>query len=181
MPARAACADPVSDGWRYVFPVIRFNQISVELKLGRGVCPLATGGHMPIKGRALIVEDDVILGWALERALYKGGFHAVKLVVSVDQALEQLRYGVPDIALLDLRLRGGKLSLPVADALNDAGVPFVFLTGHSRDLIPERYRGRPFLAKPAFEEDILDALRSAMAPVPTAAPAARPGTALRSI
>ena len=53
---------------------------------------------MPIKARALIVEDDVILGWTLERALYKAGYQAVKLVVSVDQALEQLRYGLPDDA-----------------------------------------------------------------------------------
>jgi ActR/RegA family two-component response regulator len=116
--------------------------------------------------RALIVEDDVILGWALERALYKAGFRAVKLVVSIDQALEQLRYGSPDVALLDLRLRGGTLSLPVADLLEDAGVPFVFLTGHSRELISERHRGRPYLMKPASEAEIVETLTAAMAPVP---------------
>lgn len=39
----------------------------------------------PAGVRALIVEDDVILGWALGRALYDAGFGAVKIAASVGE------------------------------------------------------------------------------------------------
>jgi len=105
----------------------------------------------------------VILGWALGRALYDAGFDAVKVAASVGEALEHLRYAHPDVALLDLPLRDGQLSLPIADALDDAGIPFVFLTGY-REMVSQRYRGRRYLTKPASAEDVLEALTSAMAP-----------------
>jgi len=111
----------------------------------------------------LIVEDDVILGWALERALYDAGFGAVKIAASVGEALKHLRYAHPDVVLLDLPLRDGQRSLPIADALDDAEIPFVFLTGY-REMVSQRHRRRPYLTKPASAEEVLEALTSAMAP-----------------
>jgi DNA-binding NtrC family response regulator len=122
---------------------------------------------MTTRTTVLIVEDDVILGWALDTALYKAGYGRVILVGSVEQALQQLRYGLPDVALLDLWLQRGELSLPVADALDDLGVPLVFLTGHSRGIVTERHRKRAYLIKPASEDEILAALRSAMTALPS--------------
>jgi CheY-like chemotaxis protein len=117
---------------------------------------------MPDRARIMVVEDDVLVGWGYERLLYSTGFAAVKVVVSVEQALEHLRYSSPDVVLLDLRLRGGNSSLPVADRLEEVGIPFVFLTGRDRDEISVRHRERPYLRKPASDDQLLETLRSAM-------------------
>ena len=42
----------------------------------------------------------------------------------------------------------GELVFPVADALHDAGIPFMIVTGYGLDHVPERHRARPFLQKP---------------------------------
>ena len=46
----------------------------------------------------------------------------------------------------------------MADALAGRGVPFLFLTGHGPEGIPERFRGRPLLRKPCAVPPLLAAL-----------------------
>jgi hypothetical protein len=63
----------------------------------------------------------------------------------------------PDAAILDVDL-DGHLSFPVADALALRNVPFLWLSGSSRDRLPEHYRVRPFVGKPLVPAVILGAL-----------------------
>jgi CheY-like chemotaxis protein len=109
-----------------------------------------------LKGtRILLVEDELVLGWPLEEALYAAGCEAVRLVTVLEEALKELHYWRPDAAILDLRLRDGKLALPIADALDARNVPYLFLTAHSRQLLPERHRARLFLSKPCSPEMVI--------------------------
>jgi hypothetical protein len=50
------------------------------------------------------------------------------------------------------------MSFPVADALAVLNVPFLWLSGSSRDTLPEQYRVRLFVSKPFVFAVILDAL-----------------------
>ena len=59
--------------------------------------------------------------------------------------------------MLDITHNGDTFEL--ADALALAQVPFVFVSGHSRDVVPERHRERPFVVKPY----LVSALRAALA------------------
>ena len=52
-----------------------------------------------------------------------------------------------DCALLDVNLAGEKV-FPVAEVLVRREVPFVFLTGYGRGILPAAYADRPVLAKP---------------------------------
>ena len=76
----------------------------------------------------------------------------------VAPALELVVAGGIDAAVLDVNLRGGERSWPVADALAERGVPFLFATGGSEDGIAERYRDRPTLAKPFTMDSVAKAL-----------------------
>jgi CheY-like chemotaxis protein len=80
------------------------------------------------------------------------------MAASVEQALALLDTtpGI-DGALLDINLRG-LLAYSVADELIDRGLPFVFTTGYSAPIIPERYRHVAMLQKPFDPEEILAAL-----------------------
>jgi DNA-binding response OmpR family regulator len=100
--------------------------------------------------RVLLVEDDALIAMDVEGSLRDFGCGVVGPFGSVAEAVAALRTEQPDCAVLDLNLNG-ELAMPIADALADAQVPYLFLSGHSRDLLPDRHRTRPFLSKPYLE------------------------------
>jgi len=103
---------------------------------------------MTAPNRILIVEDEPLIAMMLEDFLDVLGKQLAGTADSVAGALALIEAGSVDAAILDVNLRGGEQSWPIADALAARGVPFVFATGGSQDSIAEQYRGRPTLAKP---------------------------------
>jgi hypothetical protein len=66
----------------------------------------------------------------------------------------------------------GEMTFPVADLLNAAGIPYVFASGYSRDALPERFSGVPFLEKPFAPEQMVALLGAAMKAAAALAPPA---------
>lgn len=97
--------------------------------------------------RVLIVEDEVIVAWALEEMLTDLGCEVVGPAARVNEALAMIEADVVDAVVLDVNLNK-QLSYPVADALIARGLPFVFSTGYNKDSIPIDYRGFMMLQKP---------------------------------
>ena len=111
----------------------------------------------------LIVEDDVLLGMAIGICVQDAGYEIAGLARSVEAALETLSRQTVDAALLDVNLQG-ELVFPVANALAERGVPFVFVTAHPRGDLPETHRHRPIVPKPYYDAAISAALASVLAP-----------------
>jgi CheY-like chemotaxis protein len=109
----------------------------------------------------LIVEDDVLLGMAIGLCVQDAGYEVAGLARSVEAALETLSHQTVDAALLDVNLQG-ELVFPVANALAERGVPFVFVTAHPPLDIPERHRHRPVVPKPYYDAAICAALESVL-------------------
>jgi CheY-like chemotaxis protein len=108
--------------------------------------------------RIVIIEDEHILAQALRRALHDAGAEVVGMAATVEQALALLEASTDlDGALVDINLRG-VLAYPVADALAGRGVPFVFTTGYSSPIIPDRYRHVALLQKPFEPDELIAAL-----------------------
>ncbi|CAN5364087.1 response regulator [soil metagenome] len=123
-------------------------------------------GEMPpeLKNRpraVLIVEDDVLLGMAIGACVEDAGYEVAGLARSVDAALATLCHETVDAALLDVNLQG-ELVYPVANALAERGVPFVFVTAHPPKDIPEKHRHRPLVPKPYYDAAICAALESVL-------------------
>ena len=113
--------------------------------------------------RILIVEDEVLIALELQSLLTDEGVEVVGLASSVSEALSVLRNRVEiDCAVLDVNL-AGEMVFPVADALSEAQIPFIFLTGHSDNHLPARYHGLPVIQKPYLAADLLDDIRSQLA------------------
>lgn len=104
--------------------------------------------------RVLILEDEILLAMDVEDLLREAGCVHLMWVATVADALESVGARRPDVAILDLNVNGEK-SFPVADALNEAGVPFVIVSGHSRTIVPARHGKRPFLGKPYDRGELL--------------------------
>ena len=105
--------------------------------------PGALGGR-----RVLVVEDDFLLAEDLRFELEAEGAEVLGPAPSVPRALAILSQAPPpDAAVLDMNL-GGQMVSPVADALLDRGVRFVFVTGYSRSVLPAAYGRIACLPKP---------------------------------
>ena len=96
----------------------------------------------------LIVEDEPLIAMMLEDFIEILGKSLVASVDSVAAAMSVIERGGIDAAILDINLRGGETSAPIADALAAAGIPFVFASGGSADSVPGSFADRPSLAKP---------------------------------
>ncbi len=107
--------------------------------------------------RVLVVEDEVMVSWALEDMLAALGCQVVGPAARVSQALDMVREEAIDLAVLDVNLNGQK-SFPVADALVARGVPFVFSTGYNRDGFPDTYKVFPVMQKPYAITELTTAL-----------------------
>jgi CheY-like chemotaxis protein len=87
----------------------------------------------------LVVEDDYMIATDLAVSLKDLGVSVLGPAGSVADALALLAAGSePDAAVLDVNL-GAEKVFPVADALQDKGVPFVFATGYDHWIIPKAY------------------------------------------
>lgn len=108
--------------------------------------------------RVLVVEDEYLLADELSRELVAAGAEVVGPAATVAAALRLLGEGTPPhAAILDVNL-GGEPVFPVADALLERGVPFVFCTGYDDWALPARHRGTPRCEKPVA----LDAIREVL-------------------
>lgn len=107
--------------------------------------------------RVLIVEDEPVIGLALEDILESFGWKSAGIASRVVQALDLLETAMPDAAILDVNLHGEK-SYSIADALAHRRVPYVFATGYGDAEHPERHRGVPTVTKPYSIDDVRLAL-----------------------
>jgi CheY-like chemotaxis protein len=109
--------------------------------------------QLPAGLRVLLAEDEPLIAMDSEAVLRAMGVQLVVLARSVSEGLSAIAASAFDAAFLDLRL-GADNSLPLAQQLADAGVPFAFLTGYQGDAIPAAFKNRPVVAKP-FTSDLL--------------------------
>src|SRR5262245_14924639 len=74
--------------------------------------------------RALIVEDDPMVGLGLQEHLHELGFAACDLAADEHQALSHAKSNRPNVALIDVNLEGGREGIEVARRLReDSDVP----------------------------------------------------------
>lgn len=105
----------------------------------------------------LVVDDDFVLAINLVEFLEQEGCRVVRRVASVEGAVTCILEDRPDLAILDIDL-GDETSKEIADELVAAGVPFVFLSAHERDAVPEEHVSREFMRKPWTPEAMRERL-----------------------
>ncbi|MCB8837557.1 response regulator [Aurantimonas sp. VKM B-3413] len=109
----------------------------------------------------LLVEDEVLIGMEMIYELETAGAF-VTHVLTLEAALKALDQPW-SAAVLDINLRGREV-YPVADRLQEMGVPFLFCSGHgSRLETSTRYPRSMLLAKPVDETKLLASLAELLA------------------
>ena len=115
---------------------------------------------MPL--RILIVEDEALIALDLQEMLEDAGHKVVGHAVSMEEALRLAAKAKPDVALVDVGLKGEGNGLDTAEALGSRfRIPALFLTGSTDfrvramalDVEPLGY-----VVKPYLPDDILGML-----------------------
>ena len=112
--------------------------------------------------RVLIVEDNGLVAIAYENFVDECGCTSCITVPDVTTTLANLPIFQPHLVLLDIALHQTEPDFRIADALVERGIPFVFCAALPFSIIPERHAGRPCVAKPFIDSELINALRSAL-------------------
>ena len=118
------------------------------------------GESMSAPLRILVVEDEPLIAMMLEDFVDALDHVHAGTADSVASAMTLIDAGGIDAAIMDVNLRGGEKSWPIADALDDRDIPFILTSGGSGDDIPPRHRAAPRLDKPFTMDGIAFALAS---------------------
>jgi DNA-binding response OmpR family regulator len=98
--------------------------------------------------RILVVEDEYMIANELRSELENEGAVVVGPAGRLETAFELLESDARiDSAVLDVNL-GGDDVFPIAAALTERKVPFVFATGYEASAIPVQFSGVPVCDKP---------------------------------
>jgi DNA-binding response OmpR family regulator len=119
--------------------------------------------------KVLIVEDEYLVASLIECMLEAAGCVISGSIPRVAEAVEAAGTTECDVALLDLSL-AGECVYRVAEQLDRRGVPFIFLSGYARDVLPPEYSARPWLRKPFRRWELYHALSNLVERRPSAGP-----------
>jgi CheY-like chemotaxis protein len=111
--------------------------------------------------RVLIVEDELIIAMTIEDFLLECGCIIVGPCSTVAQAMDAVRVETPDLAVLDVNL-GGQTAYPVAFALAERHIPFVFTSGYGDQAIPPGHDDWKVCAKPFTGDELIAMLAAAL-------------------
>jgi CheY-like chemotaxis protein len=108
--------------------------------------------------RVLVVEDSWHVATAVESLLRSYGAEVAGPVASTAEAERLIAEQIPDVAIVDINLRGGELAYDLIDKLSDLAVRVVVMSGYSA-LRQHQDKVAAVLHKPITEAELLAAVR----------------------
>ncbi|RYE92579.1 MAG: response regulator, partial [Oxalobacteraceae bacterium] len=99
----------------------------------------SVGGSMKV----MIVEDETMVSMLVEDMLIDAGHTPVGPAACVADALALIDTETFDAALLDINLGGVETAFPVADRLDELGIPYALVSGYDPAGIDARYSHVP--------------------------------------
>jgi len=106
----------------------------------------------------LVCEDERLVAKDIENSLLRNGYSVAGTASNSDEAIRIAREKAPDLALMDIRLKGSLNGVEIAGILaEEFGIPSIYLTAHADSETLEQAKGTlplSYLLKP-FDEDEL--------------------------
>ena len=117
--------------------------------------------------KILIIEDELIIAEDLKLQLIKLGYGVTGIAKTYDKAIQLMEERLPDLFLIDIRLKGDKDGIDLAETVRKKfDVPLIFLTSHAdKDTVERAKKVHPdgYLIKPYKREDLYTSVEIAIA------------------
>lgn len=113
-------------------------------------------------GRVLVVDDEALVAFDLADIVERTGREVIGPAVSIAQAHRVTEAAVPDVALLDIDVRG-ELVWELARNLRQKGCIPIFVSANPRPRDLPEFGDCIFLSKPAGGDEVRAALDRAFA------------------
>lgn len=118
------------------------------------------------KTRILVVEDDIVLAEMLRDRLIGLGYHVPDFVMTGEEAIRKVGESVPDLLLVDIRLKGKLDGIEAVKIIQERfDLPVVFLTAHGDEETFNRAKGtgpQHYLLKPVQDKDLRISIEMAL-------------------
>ena len=114
------------------------------------------GKRKQVVKRILIVEDEPLTAFDNENILGDAGYEIVATVDDLDEAMNVLGREEVHLILSDVRLRGDRTGIELAQAAKKKGVPTLFATGHEYEAAHEIAIG--CVRKPYTDRQLMKAI-----------------------
>jgi DNA-binding response OmpR family regulator len=101
----------------------------------------------------LVVEDNFLAGEMIRLAVEDVWFNVVGPVPTLQEGMRLADSTALDGAVLDIKL-GGDQVFPLARHLRTKDVPFIFVTGYDRSVLPDDMNTAPLICKPVLVKDL---------------------------
>ncbi len=116
--------------------------------------------------KILVVEDELVIALNICDYLREIGYKVVKHVTTYEKAIECLNLNKPDIAILDIKIKGEKTGIDIAKYIhNNNKIPFIFLTSLTDKSTLKSaisYNPSAYLVKPFSREDLFTSIELAL-------------------
>ncbi len=114
----------------------------------------------------LVVEDESIVAHDIQQTLAGFGYDAFAVAASAEEALARAAEKRPDVALVDIRIKGRMDGIKTAQLLQERfGVPVIYLTAHADDTTLQKAKQTQpsgYLVKPVKPADLKSAIEIAV-------------------
>ncbi|AEH60474.1 response regulator receiver protein [Methanosalsum zhilinae DSM 4017] len=110
------------------------------------------------RNKIIVAEDENIIGLRIKDKLEKMGYTVTAIVSSGEEAVSKTYSTMPDLILMDIRLKGQIDGVEAASQIRDKfDIPVIYLTAYSDEEILERAKKTEpygYILKPFTENDL---------------------------
>jgi two-component system, LytTR family, response regulator LytT len=114
----------------------------------------------------LIVEDEFIIAEDIKNQFHKIGYRVAGMAKSYNKAIDLLNNELPDLVLIDIKLKGIKDGIDLAHTIKELyHLPIVFLTSFADKMTVNRVKKvspEGYLVKPFERDDLYTAIEIAL-------------------
>jgi CheY-like chemotaxis protein len=112
--------------------------------------------------RVLVIEDEYLIALDIESMLAAAGIQEVRSASTEMAALREVGEGDWDAVVADANLNDAGIDR-IAAALFERSIPFVIVTGYSRESLPAEVQAVPVVAKPFLAPELIETIMRIMA------------------
>ena len=81
--------------------------------------------------RILVVEDEAITALDLKYSLEELGYEVIDTVDTGQDAIDTAAEKVPDVVLMDIKLKGDMEGIEAAEVISELRIPIIYLTANT--------------------------------------------------